>query len=153
MVDGRENWWQSPPLSRGMQYNQVNITIDLEQEFHVAYVWIQMANGPKPSTWILERSADYGKTYEPWFYFAENSAECMRVLAVLGKERGTSFRDSEWRHWPRSTRTAPSSVARTSLVSSLSTTPRWSSAWSRIAPLGKALPLQKNYKTSPEPPT
>lgn len=62
-----------------MQYNQVNITIDLEQEFHVAYVWIQMANSPKPSTWVLERSADYGETWQPWFYFAENEAECMRV--------------------------------------------------------------------------
>lgn len=31
MVDGRASWWQSPPLSRGMQYNQVNISIDLEQ--------------------------------------------------------------------------------------------------------------------------
>lgn len=31
MVDGRASWWQSPPLSRGMQYNQVNISINLEQ--------------------------------------------------------------------------------------------------------------------------
>jgi hypothetical protein len=31
MVDGGSAWWQSPPLSRGMQYNFVNITIDLEQ--------------------------------------------------------------------------------------------------------------------------
>lgn len=28
-IDGTENWWQSPPLSRGLQYQQVNITIDL----------------------------------------------------------------------------------------------------------------------------
>ncbi|EJW74267.1 hypothetical protein WUBG_14825 [Wuchereria bancrofti] len=31
MVDGRASWWQSPPLSRGIQYNQVNISINLEQ--------------------------------------------------------------------------------------------------------------------------
>ncbi len=30
-VDGTERWWQSPPLSRGAQYNQVNLTIDLQQ--------------------------------------------------------------------------------------------------------------------------
>lgn len=30
-IDGTENWWQSPPLSRGLQYQQVNITIDLGQ--------------------------------------------------------------------------------------------------------------------------
>lgn len=35
-IDGTERWWQSPPLSRGLQYQQVNITIDLGQvRFHV----------------------------------------------------------------------------------------------------------------------
>uniref|UniRef100_A0A0N5ARB5 Laminin subunit alpha n=1 Tax=Syphacia muris TaxID=451379 RepID=A0A0N5ARB5_9BILA len=76
MVDGRSTWWQSPPLSRGKQYEQINITIDLGQEFHVAYVWIQMANSPRPAKWVLEKSVDYGKTYKPWQYFAESYAEC-----------------------------------------------------------------------------
>lgn len=30
-VDGMETWWQSPPLSRGMKYNEVNLTIELGQ--------------------------------------------------------------------------------------------------------------------------
>ena len=30
-VDGTERWWMSPPLSRGLQYNEVNVTIDLGQ--------------------------------------------------------------------------------------------------------------------------
>ncbi|CAL8319794.1 unnamed protein product [Arctogadus glacialis] len=30
-IDGTERWWQSPPLSRGPKYNQVNITLDLGQ--------------------------------------------------------------------------------------------------------------------------
>lgn len=30
-VDGQETWWQSPPLSRGMKYNEINLTIDLGQ--------------------------------------------------------------------------------------------------------------------------
>lgn len=82
MVDGSPSWWQSPPLSRGMQYNEVNITIDLEQEFHVAYVWIQMANSPRPGTWILEKSIDHGKTWTPWQYFASSPAECAKVSLV-----------------------------------------------------------------------
>ncbi|CAI5448656.1 unnamed protein product [Caenorhabditis angaria] len=82
MVDGNNSWWMSPPLSRGLQYNEVNITIDLEQEFHVAYVWIQMANSPRPGSWVLERSTDHGKTFSPWFNFAENSAECMRRFGM-----------------------------------------------------------------------
>ena len=30
-VDGTERWWQSPPLSRGMRFNEVNFTINLGQ--------------------------------------------------------------------------------------------------------------------------
>lgn len=30
-VDGSEKWWQSPPLSRGIEYNEVNLTVDLGQ--------------------------------------------------------------------------------------------------------------------------
>ena len=30
-LDGTENWWQSPPLSRGLLYNEVNLTVDLGQ--------------------------------------------------------------------------------------------------------------------------
>ncbi|KAK3546888.1 hypothetical protein QTP86_003816 [Hemibagrus guttatus] len=31
-IDGTERWWQSPPLSRSTEYNQVNVTLDLGQE-------------------------------------------------------------------------------------------------------------------------
>lgn len=30
-IDGTERWWQSPPLSRGLEFNKVNLTIDLGQ--------------------------------------------------------------------------------------------------------------------------
>lgn len=30
-IDGTEQWWQSPPLSRGMKFNEVNLTIDFGQ--------------------------------------------------------------------------------------------------------------------------
>ncbi|XP_050541070.1 laminin subunit alpha [Daktulosphaira vitifoliae] len=75
-VDGQETWWQSPPLSRGMKYNEINLTIDLGQEFHVAYVVVKMGNSPRPGVWVLERSADHGQTYQPWQYFADNLADC-----------------------------------------------------------------------------
>lgn len=35
-----------------------------------------MANSPRPGLWVLERSTDYGKTYHPWQYFAENPSQC-----------------------------------------------------------------------------
>ena len=57
VLDGTEHWWQSPPLSRGLQFNEVNLTIDLGQVrcrfrgFHhqpcprVCGVWVDLS-GP-----------------------------------------------------------------------------------------------------------
>ncbi|KAJ8738019.1 hypothetical protein PYW08_000614 [Mythimna loreyi] len=82
-VDSSETWWQSPPLSRGMKYNEVNLTIDLGQEFHVAYVFVKMGNSPRPGLWMLEKSTDYGKTFKPWQYFSDSPQDCERYF---GKE-------------------------------------------------------------------
>ncbi|XP_074640335.1 laminin subunit alpha-like [Tubulanus polymorphus] len=79
-VDGSERWWQSPPLSRGMEYNAINLTIDLGQEFHVAYVFIRMANSPRPGIWALERSTDYGLTWNAWQYFATSKHDCLNYF-------------------------------------------------------------------------
>lgn len=76
-IDGTEKWWQSPPLSQGVHYNELNITIDLGQLFHVAYVIVKFANTPRAGTWVLERSTDYGKTWSAWQYFAESDSNCM----------------------------------------------------------------------------
>ncbi|EGI60824.1 PREDICTED: laminin subunit alpha [Acromyrmex echinatior] len=81
-VDGMETWWQSPPLSRGMKYNEVNLTINLGQEFHVAYVYIRMGNSPRPGLWVLEKSKDYGKTWSPWQYFSDSASDCLTYFGV-----------------------------------------------------------------------
>ncbi|XP_069740233.1 laminin subunit alpha-5 isoform X2 [Narcine bancroftii] len=76
-IDGTERWWQSPPLSRGLEYNEVNVTLDLGQLFHVAYVLIKFANSPRPDLWVLERSTDFGDHYFPWQYFASSKRDCI----------------------------------------------------------------------------
>ncbi|XP_014426018.2 laminin subunit alpha-3 isoform X2 [Pelodiscus sinensis] len=76
-IDGTERWWQSPPLSLGLKYNEVNVTLDLGQLFHVAYILIKFANSPRPDLWVLERSVDFGRTYAPWQYFAYSKADCL----------------------------------------------------------------------------
>ncbi|KAM4686050.1 LOW QUALITY PROTEIN: laminin subunit alpha-3 [Amazona ochrocephala] len=77
-IDGTERWWQSPPLSMGLKYNEVNVTLDLGQLFHVAYILIKFANSPRPDLWILERSVDFGRTFTPWQYFAHSKADCLQ---------------------------------------------------------------------------
>ena len=47
-VDGdRDTWWQSPTISRGLKYNRVDLSINLQQSFQVAYVVVTMANSPR----------------------------------------------------------------------------------------------------------
>ncbi|XP_041698140.2 laminin subunit alpha-3 isoform X2 [Coregonus clupeaformis] len=92
-IDGTERWWQSPPLSRGPKYNEVNVTLNLGQLFHVAYVLIKFANAPRPDLWVLERSLDHGKTYAAWQYFAHSKREC---IERFGKQpNGRIVRDDD----------------------------------------------------------
>lgn len=57
----------------------LNLNIELK-EFHVAYIYIKMANSPRPGVWALEKSVDYGKTYQPWQYFADTASDCFNFF-------------------------------------------------------------------------
>ncbi|XP_051914619.1 laminin subunit alpha-5 isoform X3 [Hippocampus zosterae] len=86
-IDGTERWWQSPPLSRSTEFNEVNVTLDLGQLFHVAYVLIKFANSPRPDLWVLERSVDFGQTYQPWQYFSSSKRDCIERFGQQTIER------------------------------------------------------------------
>nr|XP_057906923.1 laminin subunit alpha-5 isoform X1 [Doryrhamphus excisus] len=86
-IDGTERWWQSPPLSRSTDFNEVNVTLDLGQLFHVAYVLVKFANSPRPDLWVLERSVDFGQTYQPWQYFASSKRDCIERFGQSTIER------------------------------------------------------------------
>uniref|UniRef100_A0AAZ3P6S1 Laminin subunit alpha-5 n=1 Tax=Oncorhynchus tshawytscha TaxID=74940 RepID=A0AAZ3P6S1_ONCTS len=92
-IDGTERWWQSPPLSRSTEFNQVNVTLDLGQLFHVAYVLIKFANSPRPDLWVLERSTDFGETYQPWQFFASSKRDCIERFGQRSIERINSDND------------------------------------------------------------
>uniref|UniRef100_A0A8D0HF41 Laminin subunit alpha 5 n=1 Tax=Sphenodon punctatus TaxID=8508 RepID=A0A8D0HF41_SPHPU len=93
-IDGTERWWQSPPLSRGLEFNEVNVTLDLGQLFHVAYFLIKFANSPRPDLWVLERSTDFGLNYEPWQYFASSKRDCIEKFGLKTVERITKDDDA-----------------------------------------------------------
>ncbi|XP_004716137.1 laminin subunit alpha-5 [Echinops telfairi] len=107
-IDGTERWWQSPPLSRGLGYNEVNVTLDLGQaaastvhlcsclgmaaapptrvcpravrapfKFSEASLEPSGCLGRRPDLWVLERSTDFGLTYQPWQYFASSKRDCL----------------------------------------------------------------------------
>ncbi|KAL1020660.1 hypothetical protein UPYG_G00002990 [Umbra pygmaea] len=86
-IDGTERWWQSPPLSRSTEFNEINVTLDLGQLFHVAYVLIKFANSPRPDLWVLERSTDFGETYQPWQFFASSKRDCIERFGQQTIER------------------------------------------------------------------
>ncbi|PKU30128.1 laminin subunit hypothetical protein [Limosa lapponica baueri] len=59
------------------------------QLFHVAYVLIKFANSPRPDLWVLERSTDFGLTYEPWQYFASSKRDCIEKFGLQTVDRIT----------------------------------------------------------------
>ena len=52
------------------------------QEFHVAYVFIKMANSPRPGIFALERSQDGGRSWRPWQYFADTPSDCFNFFGI-----------------------------------------------------------------------
>ena len=42
----------------------------------MAYVFIKMANSPRPGVFALEKSNDYGRTWSAWQYFADTMSDC-----------------------------------------------------------------------------
>ncbi|GFY55286.1 laminin subunit alpha-1, partial [Trichonephila inaurata madagascariensis] len=80
-IDGTNQWWQSPTLQNGKQYEWVTITLDLKQVYQIAYVIVKAAISPRPGNWILERSLD-GIIYKPWQYYALSDSECWEAYGI-----------------------------------------------------------------------
>lgn len=53
----------------------------------MAYVLIKFANSPRPDLWVLERSTDFGQTYQPWQFFA---CECPELQGWRVSATGNS---------------------------------------------------------------
>lgn len=63
-------WWASG-ASTGMHEEQDEIRLDLETHFCLSHV-ILVFKSPRPAAMAIERSADFGKTWEALKLFAQN---------------------------------------------------------------------------------
>ena len=53
-----------------------------------------MGNSPRPGAWVLEKSDDYGLSYQAWQYFANSTQDCY-ALFKLQADKKVIDRDDE----------------------------------------------------------
>lgn len=90
---GPQHSHRCPPWEREAPRQRLGVALRMPrastpsppQVFHVAYVLIKFANAPRPDLWVLERSTDFGRTYQPWQFFA---CECPRARGWPGRPGG-----------------------------------------------------------------
>ncbi|XP_072522628.1 laminin subunit beta-3 [Salminus brasiliensis] len=73
---GTDRWWQSKK-----DVNPVTLQVDLQQLFQLDNVMLSF-KGPRPDALVIERTKDFGRTWQPALYMATNCASAFPRVSM-----------------------------------------------------------------------
>ncbi|XP_026888172.2 laminin subunit beta-3 [Electrophorus electricus] len=83
---GPDRWWQS---RKGV--NPVSLLLDLQQLFQLDTLLLSF-KGPRPSALLIERTADFGRTWQPALYMAIDCPSAYpKVAMTMPSDLGTTY--------------------------------------------------------------
>ncbi|XP_078605919.1 netrin-G1-like [Branchiostoma floridae x Branchiostoma japonicum] len=85
MTDGEKGpqpitWWQSVSWLNYPSPLQVNITFSWQKTFEITQNIRIVFQSPRPYQMIIEKSLDYGATWQPWQYYARSCRDAFGML-------------------------------------------------------------------------
>lgn len=89
---GPNHWWQSQN-----DVNPVSLQLDLDKRFQLQHIMMDF-KGPMPAGMLIERSSDFGKTWQVYQYLA---ADCTSAFPRVRQGQPQSWQDARCQSLPQ----------------------------------------------------
>ncbi|XP_039726228.1 laminin subunit beta-3 [Pteropus medius] len=93
LSSGPTRWWQSQN-----DVNPVSLQLDLDKRFQLQHIMMDF-KGPMPAGMLIERSSDFGKTWQVYQYLA---ADCTSAFPRVRQGQPQSWQDARCQSLPQS---------------------------------------------------